>query len=77
MNPSVRVVKNSFLLVGFLCHSQFFLMQLNTKKHTLDLMRYVASAIKAFLDIDIMDVLISMGDDDLMDVVEFADDAVR
>jgi hypothetical protein len=43
----------------------------------LDLMRYVASAIKAFLDIDIMDVLISMGDDDLMDVVEFADDAVR
>jgi hypothetical protein len=60
----------------FLCHSQFFLMQLNTKKHTLDLMRYVGTAIKAFLDIDIMDELISMGDDDLMDVVEFADDAV-
>jgi hypothetical protein len=51
-------------------------MQLNTKKHTLDLMRFVASAIKAYLDIDIINELISLSDDDLMEVVEFANDAV-
>jgi hypothetical protein len=51
-------------------------MQLTTKKHTLDLMRFMASAIKSSLDIDIINELISLGDEDLMEVVEFTDDAV-
>jgi hypothetical protein len=39
-------------------------------------MRFMASAIKSSLDIDIINELISLGDEDLMEVVEFTDDAV-
>jgi hypothetical protein len=42
----------------------------------MDLMRFVASVIKASLGIDIKGVLIFLSGDHLMDVVGFADDAI-
>lgn len=52
-------------------------MQFNTIKHTLDFMRFMGSVINAFLvNINIIEFLIFLSDNGLMDVVQFANDAV-
>ena len=57
-------------------HSQFFLMHLNTKKHTMDLMRVGVVVINTVFKIDFTQQLKELSDDGVQEIIPFATEAV-